>query len=129
MLVSTLISFIIKILSMHKLIAMIHKIFVMKNIHLWYECIAINATFQTKIKFHTIFIFFYEKRSGKSPKRIIFSINEWMQWHGRLPWWSGDNIEKGLKPVMESNEVVDKRVSVSIWFSDPMPSVRFQKFI
>lgn len=29
---------------------------------------------------------------------------------------------------MESNEVVDKSVSVSISFSDPMFSVRFQKF-
>lgn len=29
---------------------------------------------------------------------------------------------------MESNEVIDKSVSVSISFSDPMFSVRFQKF-
>lgn len=52
---------------MHTLIAMIHKIFD-ENIHLWYECIAINATFQTKIKFHTIFIFFYENVLEKALK-------------------------------------------------------------
>lgn len=54
---------------MHTLIAMIHKILnLMKNIHLWYECIAINATFQTKIEFHTIFIFYYENVLEKALK-------------------------------------------------------------
>lgn len=52
---------------MHTLIAMIHKIFD-ENIHLWYECIAINATFQTKIEFHTIFIFYYENVLEKALK-------------------------------------------------------------
>lgn len=85
--------------------------------------LSINATFPTKIKFHMIFIFLW-KHYGKSPERIISTINEWMQWHGRLPWWNGDNIEKGLKPVMESNEAVDKKVSVSISFFDTMFSVR-----
>lgn len=128
MLVLTFISFIIKILSMHKLIAMIHKIFDEKYTPLiWMFCNWCYISNENWISYNIHLLLW--KRSGKSPKRIIFSINEWMQWHGRLPWWSGDNIEKGLKPVMESNEVVDKRVSVSIWFSDPMPSVRFQKFI
>lgn len=57
-----------KILSVHKLIAMIQKKSLMKNIHLWYECFAINATFQTKIEFHTIFIFYYENVLEKALK-------------------------------------------------------------